>query len=74
MNSDTSGKTVSQRVDVDGEQCDLFGVCMHEAPAVFQIGDDGRLHYPKRPESEHGPAVRQAARMCPKQAIRVKES
>lgn len=64
---------IKQTVDVDGEQCHLFGVCMQEAPAVFAIGDDGRLRYPKRPAPEEARNVRQAARMCPKQAIRVRE-
>ena len=64
---------VKQTVDVDGEHCHLYGICQHEAPAVFQIGDDGRLRYPKRPDAAHEASVRQAARMCPTQAITVKE-
>jgi len=63
-----------QKVDVDAEHCHLYAICMQEAPSVFELRDDGRLHYPKRPRPEDAERVRQAARMCPTHAIRVKES
>jgi ferredoxin len=57
------------RVDVDGDRCHSYGVCQSEAPQVFQLGLDGQLEYEKRPEAEHTPHVRAAARACPMRAI-----
>jgi ferredoxin len=62
-----------QRVVVDNGRCHLYGVCAHEAPGAFELGDDGRLRYDPRPETEDRERVRQAARLCPAQAIEVTE-
>ncbi len=61
-------------VSVDNNHCDLFGLCQQEAPSVFELGVDGRLRYDASPEPAAAPAVRQAARVCPMQAITVKEA
>lgn len=42
-----------------------------EAPTSFMVGRDGRLYYDAAPSSEAMPNVRQAARLCPMQAIDV---
>lgn len=57
------------RVSVDNGHCRLYGICQQEAPDVFDLGEDGRLRYQARPTADHAPAVRQAARCCPMQAI-----
>ncbi len=44
---------------------------MQEAPAVFDLGVDGRLRYTARPAAADAVGVRQAARVCPMQAITV---
>lgn len=57
------------RVSVDNNHCELYAICQQEAPEVFDLGLDGRLRYDATPSAAHTPAVRQAARCCPMQAI-----
>jgi sulfoxide reductase heme-binding subunit YedZ len=60
-------------VSVDNHRCHRYGICEAEAPGSFEITDDGRLWYERRPvEGEHDP-VRMAARCCPMQAITLEE-
>lgn len=59
-------------VEVDNTHCALFGVCVQEAPQVFDLGVDGRLRYTARPAPAATAQVRQAARVCPTQAITVR--
>ncbi|MCR6486597.1 ferredoxin [Amycolatopsis sp. OK19-0408] len=59
----------SLRVDVDSQRCHAYGVCQAEAPGVFQLGQDGRLEYEKRPGAGETPNVQAAARACPMRAI-----
>ncbi|MER6331420.1 ferredoxin [Streptomyces sp. NPDC001034] len=57
------------RVSVDNNHCELYAICQQEAPEVFDLAADGRLRYDATPDAAHTPAVRQAARCCPMQAI-----
>ncbi|MER6737632.1 ferredoxin [Streptomyces puniciscabiei] len=57
------------RISVDNNHCELYGICQQEAPQVFDLGPDGRLRYETSPDASQTPAVRQAARCCPMQAI-----
>ncbi|WP_327432927.1 ferredoxin [Streptomyces sp. NBC_01236] len=57
------------KISVDNNHCALYAICQQEAPAVFDLGADGRLRYDTAPDPAHTPAVRQAARCCPMQAI-----
>ncbi|MEU9244466.1 ferredoxin [Streptomyces sp. NPDC048385] len=57
------------KVSVDNNHCELYAICQQEAPQVFDLGADGRLRYDAAPDTAHTPAVRQAARCCPMQAI-----
>ena len=61
------------RVDVSGDHCERYAICEQEAPAVFRMRADGRLEYKGAPGPEQRDAVRQAARLCPMQAILVEE-
>jgi ferredoxin len=61
------------RVDVSGDHCERYAICEQEAPEVFQLRADGRLEYKGSPGPEQRDAVRQAARLCPMQAILVEE-
>jgi ferredoxin len=58
------------RIEVDLMKCESNGLCTGVAPAVFQLNDEDLLDVL---QAEVGPdqheAVRQAARLCPKQAI-----
>lgn len=62
-----------QLLSVDNTHCHLYGICEQEAPEVFALGEDGRLRYTTRPGPTHALAVRQAARLCPMQAIDLQE-
>ena len=61
------------RVDVNRNHCHRYAICEQEAPEVFRMRPDGRLEYLGSPNSEHRDAVRQAARVCPMQAISIEE-
>ena len=65
----TEGRTV--RVHVDHDLCQGHGQCELTAPAVFELDDDGVVHVVEAPPDDEEPAVRQAERLCPQQAIRV---
>jgi ferredoxin len=58
-------------VSVDNNRCHLYAICQMEAPASFLVARDGRLYYDAAPPSHLMPNVRQAARLCPMQAIDV---
>ncbi|MBV2362641.1 ferredoxin [Streptomonospora nanhaiensis] len=60
------------RVTVDYDLCESNAVCMGIAPEVFEVRDDDYLYVlQEEPAAELGPRVEEAARMCPKQAIRL---
>jgi DMSO/TMAO reductase YedYZ heme-binding membrane subunit/ferredoxin len=61
------------RVDVNYNHCQRYAICEQEAPEVFRMRADGRLEYQVSPDAEQRDAVRQAARLCPMQAISVDE-
>jgi len=61
------------RVDVNGNHCERYAICEQEAPEVFRMRADGQLEYKGAPGPEQRDAVRQAARLCPMQAILVEE-
>lgn len=56
-------------VAVHNGRCGHFGICVQEAPEVFSLRSPTRLVYDATPDPGHTPAVRQAARLCPMQAI-----
>jgi ferredoxin len=60
-------------VSVDNAHCQRYGICQHEAPDAFQLGEDGRLRYHSAPADDTIERVRQAARCCPTQAITLTE-
>ncbi|GLW99316.1 MaoC family dehydratase N-terminal domain-containing protein [Microtetraspora sp. NBRC 16547] len=61
-----------QRLVVDRELCESYGVCASAAPAVFAIGDDDVMRTLQDPieTSEQG-RVAQAVQLCPRQALRL---
>lgn len=59
------------RVVVDNRRCHQYGVCEAEATRVFQLTEDGRLHYQQSPSERDYERVLMAARHCPMQAITV---
>ena len=57
------------KVHVDMAVCERYGHCVFEAPAVFELDDDGELQYEPAPAGAELPRVQQAARACPVAAI-----
>lgn len=59
---------------IDFDRCESNGLCMSTAPELFLVDDDDNLHVLVDALSdEHVVAARQAARLCPKQAISIVE-
>lgn len=62
------------RVNVDLDLCESNGVCEGLAPEVFRVDDDDVLRIvDDRPGEELRPAVEEAVRSCPKQALRLED-
>ena len=57
------------KVHVDMELCQSHGECAFAAPDVFELGDDDVLTWVEEPDESQRPAVEQAVRGCPVQAI-----
>jgi ferredoxin len=62
------------KVRVDPDRCEGHGKCAAAAPGVFELRDDDLSHVlvDEVAESERE-RVRQAVRMCPRQAIAIIE-
>ncbi|GLY66546.1 ferredoxin [Amycolatopsis taiwanensis] len=58
-------------VTVDNYRCHRYGFCQAEAPGNFDLAEDGRLDYDRRPPAPDRDRVLMAARCCPMQAIHV---
>jgi ferredoxin len=60
------------RVTVDLDMCASTGGCVHQAPAVFEIRDDGMLYVlQKEPGEELRAQVTAAEELCPTGAIAI---
>ncbi|TYB69261.1 ferredoxin [Nonomuraea sp. PA05] len=57
------------RVRVDLTLCQTHAQCVFAAPEVFSLDDDDELLYDATPADASWPAVEEAARACPVQAI-----
>jgi ferredoxin len=62
------------RVVVDFDLCESNALCMDAAPEVFEVRDDDFLYVlQEHPPEELRAKVEQAARVCPKQAIKIED-
>lgn len=62
------------KVLVDHKLCEGNGRCIEVASEVFELRDDDRSHVRvERPAANLGSKVKLAARLCPRQAIRIIE-
>jgi ferredoxin len=64
---------MAMKVEVDYNLCESNGLCMQTLPEVFEVRDDDFLYLLTediRPDQEA--AAEQAARICPRQAIKLK--
>ncbi|HEX7671449.1 MAG TPA: ferredoxin [Polyangiaceae bacterium] len=58
------------KITVDRDLCDAHGVCVVNAPSVFDIGDDDQMQLlVTRPDDSQMEAVHAAVRACPKGAL-----
>ena len=63
------------RIAIDPMLCDGHALCESIAPDVFVIGDDEKAHVADvEVTDDMMPSVREAAMMCPCQAIAVVEA
>ena len=63
------------RVRVDLDLCEAHGVCTGIAPDVFELDDDDVLTVlVPDPPAARWDEMRDAARRCPKQAIKLEET
>jgi ferredoxin len=62
------------RIVVDFDLCESNALCMDAAPEVFEVRDDDFLYVlQENPSEELRAKVEQAARVCPKQAIKIED-
>jgi ferredoxin len=62
------------RIVVDFDLCESNAVCMGIAPDVFEVRDDDFLYVlNENPPEERRPAMEEAVRRCPKQAISIED-
>jgi ferredoxin len=62
------------RVVVDFDLCESNALCMDAAPEVFEVRDDDFLYIlDENPSESLRAKVQQAARVCPKQAIKIED-
>ena len=62
------------RVVVDFDLCESNALCMDAAPEVFEVREDDFLYVlDENPPEELRAKVEQAARVCPKQAIKIED-
>ena len=62
------------RVSVDFDLCASTGGCVHQAPTVFEIRDDGFLHVLQaEPDESLRAQVTAAEELCPTGAISITE-
>ena len=59
------------RVTLDASKCQASGNCLLAAPDVFDLGDDSAIVtvLQERPPEEIRPAVEEAIRSCPVEAL-----
>jgi ferredoxin len=62
------------RIVVDLARCESNALCVDAAPEIFEVRDDDLLYVlDEQPAEELRSKAEHAARVCPKQAIRVVE-
>jgi len=67
-------EAISVRVVVDFDLCQGHGACEGEAPAVFELDDQGKLTVLQtEPAEELREQVEMAQKYCPTMAIKIEE-
>ena len=69
------GDVMSFRVVVDFDRCESNALCMAAAPEVFEVREDDFLYVlDETPADDLRAKCEEAARVCPKQAITIKDA
>lgn len=63
---------MSARPSVEHRACRRHGLCLAVAPDAFAVGTDGRIRVLRKLDDATLETARQAARLCPAQAIQVR--
>jgi ferredoxin len=62
------------RVVVDFDLCEANALCMETAPEIFKVDDQDFLHILiERPDEKYRKKIEEAVRLCPRQAISIRE-
>ena len=62
------------KIIVDYDLCEANAVCMAEAPEVFKVDDEDNLHILiESPPEELREKVEAAVRLCPRQALSLRQ-
>jgi ferredoxin len=69
----TRPRKPNMNVDVDRAICEIYAQCVFAAPEVFSLDEDDELVYNSSPDEENDDAVRNAALVCPVQAIKLSD-
>jgi ferredoxin len=70
---DSSGG-MRMRVSVDHDKCEGHAKCEQAAPEVFQVRDDDKSYVLiEEPDESLWAKVRQAEKICPRQAVIIEE-
>jgi ferredoxin len=65
-------RRMAMRVEVDFELCESNGLCMQTLPEVFEVREDDFLYlFTDEIRPDQQPAAEEAARICPRQAIKL---
>lgn len=56
-------------IEIDMDKCQHYGQCVFEAEDIFQLDDDGKIHYTKEVPNDRKEDIENAVDVCPMQAI-----
>lgn len=61
------------KIYVDMEKCQHYGQCVFEAPEIFKLNQEDKLEYIATADESQRANVKEAANVCPMQAILISE-
>ncbi|MEY3344997.1 MAG: ferredoxin [Candidatus Nanopelagicaceae bacterium] len=61
------------KIHVDMDKCQHYGQCVYEAPNIFKLNAEDKLEYIATADNSELVNVKEAADVCPMQAITIIE-
>ena len=62
------------KIQIDYDLCEANAVCMSKAPEIFKVDDEDNLHILiESPPEELREKVEAAVRLCPRQALSLRQ-